>query len=144
MTAMTTSQTLSILIKGVYADVTDYREMKGLLEDQFNAALHHRVHDMKGAAERITAMVEVLDARRREREELARRMLGERQPATMAAVFRLLPAAPRQAMQSWWQLLETLVNECKALNMRNCRLIMDQHEIMQRVLGSEENVYAPA
>jgi len=36
------------------------------------------------------------------------------------------------------------VKECKALNMRNCRLLMDQHDIMQRVLQTEADTYAPA
>jgi flagella synthesis protein FlgN len=62
----------------------------------------------------------------------------------MSAVAQRLQGASRSAFDNCWSALEAAVQECKALNTRNCRLLMDQHDIMQRVLQTESDTYAPA
>ena len=62
----------------------------------------------------------------------------------MAALLPHYPERARRGVEAAWASLESLVRECKALNARNGRLIVDQHDIMQRVLHGEADIYAPA
>ncbi|AKJ30356.1 flagellar protein FlgN [Caldimonas brevitalea] len=134
---------LARLLLGVRADLADYARLRELLQEQFDVALRHDSQQMAETAERISALTAALEARRGERVALAAELLGKDAPVSMQRLVPLVPAPARAALQDWWQTLEALVRECKALNARNCRLMMDQHEIMQRVLHSEVHTYAP-
>jgi flagella synthesis protein FlgN len=135
-------EALALLMRGVGQDLRDYRRLKAMLEEQFMAALRHQTALLKELAERVTTTVEVLELRRRERVALVGHIVGAGAP--MSAAFALLSGSERSAVESGWKMLDALVNECKQLNSRNGRLIMDQHGIMQRVLHGEEQTYAPA
>lgn len=141
---MTRIDPLTRLLQDLRADLIDYGRLKELLEIQFDAALKHQSSRLGEVAADITALVDTLDGRRQERVALAGVLLGSGREVCMAEVFKLLPAPRRPVAQSGWEALEKLVRECKALNERNCRLLMDQHEIMQRVLNREMDTYAPA
>ncbi len=141
---MTNRQALERLFAGMRTDLADYARLRDLLEEQFTAALHHRSAELTGLAERILALTAVLEERRRERVELVRRLLGqESRQASLQKVAARVPRAARNAFDACRSQLESLVRECKALNLRNCRLVMSQYEIMQRVLGEESHTYAP-
>jgi flagella synthesis protein FlgN len=86
-------------------------------------------------------MVHEMEARSRQRVALATALIGR--DATMSKVISLQKGAQREALESSWKLLENMVREAKQLNERNCKLMMDQHGIMQRVLHGEEHIYAP-
>lgn len=131
------------LAKGVHADLDGYRCLRTLLDEQFEAALHHRTGSLADIAERITDVVDTIELRRAERLELARSLLGEAGPFDIGSVCGMLSETSRQAFRSSWEALENLVRECKAQNVRNGRLLMDQYEIMQRVLNGEADTYAP-
>lgn len=145
---MTRREALETVVRGIVADLADYRQMKLLLEAQFEAALAHRSDAITEVGEHIVALAASMEARRVERVRLAGRLAGRvadvGEPASMAGVFALLGEAARARAQAAWRALEVLVVECKTLNARNCRLLMDQHEIMQRVLHKESDIYAPA
>lgn len=129
---------------GMRADVHDYRRLHDLLEAQFMAALQHRTDEIRTIGEDIVALTSALDERRRERVELVRLVAAPGTPVSIAAVAQRLQGAAREAFDACWKSLEAAVNECKELNLRNCRLLMDQHDIMQRVLETEADTYAPA
>lgn len=142
---MTVREALGRLIKGVHADLGDYRALRELLDVQFEAALKHRSAVITDIADRISALTAQLDKRRIERVALAKILAGKQGNVTISAVSARLPANARPAFDEWWQTLEKLVQECKRLNQRNCDLVMNQHEILQRVLQVDGGgTYAPA
>lgn len=133
---------LANLTRGVAEDVRDYQALRTLLQRQFDAALAHQAVCLGELAERITAMADILERRRLQRVDLVNALSGK--GGSVAAAFALLPVAPRDMLQAGWSTLEELVRECKELNERNCRLMMDQYGILQRVLCGEEETYVPA
>lgn len=145
---MTAREALGRLIKGVRADLGDYRKLRELLDAQFEAALRHHTAVIGDVAERITELTALLEKRRVERVALAKALVGKQvngANVTISAVAARLPASTRASFHEWWQTLEKRVQECKRLNQRNCNLMMTQHEILQRVLqGDGGNTYAPA
>lgn len=144
---MTAREALGRLIKGVRADLGDYRKLRELLDTQFEAALKHRTAVISDVSERITELTTRLEQRRVERVALAKALVGKQTngaKVTISAVEARLPASTRTAFNEGWQHLETLVQECKRLNQRNCNLMMTQHEILQRVLRvGGGDTYAP-
>lgn len=148
---MTRREALQKLFQGMHADVQGYRRLRELLDEQFEAALQHRTEQVREVVERISALAQELEARRRERVDLVGRLAPRAAPPSIGAVAGMLQGAARATFESCWSSLEKLVHECKRLNQRNCRLLMDQYEIMRRVLddlahgaGSEAGTYAPA
>ncbi|HEY0942961.1 MAG TPA: flagellar export chaperone FlgN [Steroidobacter sp.] len=142
---MTAREALSRLIKGVHADLGDYRTLRELLDAQFEAALKHRTAVISDVAERITQLTAQLEQRRVERLALAKVLLGKKANLTISAVAARLPANVRTAFDQWWQTLEKQVQECKRLNQRNCDLLMNQQEILRRVMqAGGGDTYAPA
>ena len=131
------------IFQGMRADVHDYEALRELLQSQFHAALQHRTEEIRVIGERITSLTTVLEDRRRERVELATMLAGKRTGVSIAAVAERLQGASRTAFDACWAALEQSVKDCKALNMRNCRLLMDQHDIMQRVLNRQTDTYVP-
>lgn len=141
---MTRRDAFGRIFAGMRADLQAYRELRELLEQQFHAALEHRSADIQDIGERITALAGVIEQRRRERVELVTMLTPRNARACIASIAERLQGPSRAAFDACWRALESAVRECKALNLRNCRLIMDQHEIMQRVLKAESDTYAPA
>lgn len=141
---MTPRDAFGRIFAGMRADLHAYRELRQLLEQQFIAALEHRSADIQDVGERITALAATIDERRRERVELVKFLAPKHARPSIAAVADRLQGSSRSAFDTCWRALELAVRECKALNMRNCRLLMDQHAIMQRVLNTESDTYAPA
>lgn len=132
------------IFAGMRADLHDYRRLRELLESQFIAALNHRTDDIRVLGEDITALASTLDLRRRERFALATLLVPAGAPVSISTLAQRLQGASRSAFDTCWASLETAVRDCKALNARNCALLMGQYDIMQRVLQAEENTYAPA
>lgn len=148
MQRVTLAETLFRLAAGVRADVADYGLLRERLEAQFDAALHHDTGRLARLADEIVALCGTLDARRGERTRLigvfASALKGTPAADAVPALLAHLPEGQRSAAAADWADLCLLVRECKALNVRNCRLLMDQHDIMQRVLNDGDGIYAPA
>lgn len=144
---MSRQQILLRLAQGMQADIADYRSLRALLQTQFDAALRHRTVELAQVAQDISTLCETLHARRVERVELvdacADVTASVAREDRVMAVLAQLPVTYHALAQSVWQTLQELVLECKTLNLRNCTLLMDQHEIMQRVLDHENDIYAP-
>ncbi|MBL8265481.1 flagellar export chaperone FlgN [Steroidobacter sp.] len=142
---MTAREALGRLVKGVHADLGDYRALRELLDAQFEAALQHRSAVIGDVANRISELTTQLETRRKERVALAKVLIGKQASVTISAVAARLPNSARPAFNEWWNSLEKLVQECKRLNQRNCNLLMSQHEILQRVLQvGSGGTYAPS
>ncbi|MBM3114707.1 flagellar protein FlgN [Jeongeupia naejangsanensis] len=139
---MTRQDAFKRLMLGVSADHRDYQQLETLLQSQFAAALRHDGAALTAIGEQVLTLVEAMDARRQERVTVAGLLLG-RKPVSMGAVIASLSGKPRATLEAWWQRLEALVNECKALNARNGQLMASQFEIMQRVLHGESDTYVP-
>lgn len=140
---MTRQQALQRVADGITADLGDYGRLRTLLADQFDAVVRHDSGRVAGIGEAIAALASEIDRRRAERVDLSSRLSGAKGADAMQRVFELLPAAARSRIEGSWKLLEVLVRECKAMNLRNCDLLMNQYEIMQRVLNNEADTYAP-
>lgn len=138
---MTRQQNLARLIRDVQADIGDYGVLRGLLDRQFHAALAHHGAELAALAEQITATVEILDKRRAHRIELLRVLTGEPRPRSLDRLLAQLPPAPRELLASCWHELEQLVRDCKAQNVCNCELIVEQNALMRRVLHGEGDTY---
>lgn len=141
---MTFEGAVDRLVRGMQADLQDYGSLHELLELQFRAALGHESHAIAEIAQRIMKMATALEMRRRERQKLATLLVAGKAPVSIKAVSARLPGEWRPNFDAAWSRLEQLVRECKHLNSRNCRLMMGQYEVMQRVLQADVNTYAPA
>jgi len=129
------------VLQGMTDDSVDYAALKTLLEEQFQATLHHQSARLTALAEQVVAAVEPLDARRRQRVSLVTALLGPQ--GDMPQLFALLQEDARATAERDWVALEQMVLECKRLNTRNSDLLTEQYSIMQRVLHGEEDTYAP-
>lgn len=136
------AEVLARLLRDLHADRSAYARLRELLEAQFQAALRHRSEQLAALAADIVTLVEALDQRRAVRSELLLALLGRNSKPSVEALLQRLSGGSAQTLTAAWQGLEQQVIECKALNLRNCQLITDQHALMQRVLGVEEATYA--
>lgn len=130
------------VMRGVGEDLRDYGTLEELLEQQFETALRHDAAGIEQIGQRIVELVERMERRRAERVELVGLLAGA--DGRMAAVVALAGSLRGSQLAAGWRRLRTLAGHCKALNVRNCRLMTDQQTIMQRVLHGEERTYAPA
>lgn len=133
---------MKALLQGVADDMVDYRELLGLLEQQFDAAIRHQQERLGQVAEAIGALVAALEGRRARRVDLATRLTG---PApSMPQVFALLRHDARARLEADWHALEQMVLAAKAASKRNGDLLAEQFTIMQRVLHGDDQTYEPA
>lgn len=139
---MSRAQAIDRLMRGVGEDVREYRELVVLLDEQFDAALHHDAARTAELGQRITAAVDRLDTRRLKRIEIVRGLLGD--DARMDGVIAMLPPPRKALLAEGWRALEGLVRICKERNTRNRQLMTDQQAVMQHVLHGETQTYAPA
>jgi flagella synthesis protein FlgN len=130
------------MLDGIVADLADYQQLLGLIEQQFEAAIRHQSARLGEIAAAIGALVPVLEARRAERVDLATRLTGPN-PA-MVQVFALLRAEPRAKLETDWKQLEAMVRSARELGKRNAELLAEQFTIMQRVLHGDDQTYEPA
>ena len=142
---VTRSQALQCLARGMQANVADYGRLRDLLQTQFALALRHDTGGLSEIATGITRLCATLEARRAERVRLvdifAGPLVNTPRRDVIAELIAQLPGAYRAMAERLWSSLGRLAAECKALNSRNCQLLMDQHDIMQRVLHSESDIY---
>lgn len=140
---MTRNELIMQLSHGLNHDLHDYRQLKEQLEVQFDAARLHDAARLAAISETVEQLAGEIEARRRERVDLVTRLFEGDAEATMERVFSLLPQAASQMLRSWWSELHSLVGDCKAQNTRTCHLLTEQQEIMRRILGDDEDTYAP-
>ena len=140
---MSAAQLLGRMLREMQADRAGYALLGDLLEAQFQAALRQSVQRLQELAEEITVLAGELQARSVARGRMLTQLLGpaEARP-TLERLQQRLPAQAGQTVAQAWQDLEQQIQQCKAKNLRNCRLITEQHALMQRVLGTEEPLYA--
>jgi len=117
------------LLAGMHEDQAGYGRLRALLEEQFQAALRQRAELLLELAPRIEALVDSL-------------LLGARGTISLSGLLARLPQPTAQLLGRAWERLEAQVRDCKALNARNCELIVEQHALMQRLLGAERDTYA--
>lgn len=135
------------IAQGMQQDLLAYTQLQALMGEQFHAALRHDAAAMQDVAQRITAQAQALEQSRQERVEHARALLPGGAPVSMTALFAQLQGPLQQQLLGLWRQLEALVQHCKALNARNCQLIMEQAQTMRQVLGAtneNEAIYAPS
>ncbi|MFT3857263.1 MAG: flagellar export chaperone FlgN [Aquabacterium sp.] len=139
---MSRRDALARLLTDLQADLDAAHGLQTLLEQQFQAALRHEGSTLSELGPRIVAQVEAMEARRAMRVRLVARLLGSAQAPSMGALAETLPRPIQTALRREWQALESSVRHCKALNQRNCELIVAQHALMNRVLNGEDHTYA--
>lgn len=133
---------LARLLRDAQADLADYGQLADLLEQQFDSAMQHDGARLTALAPQITALVDTLDERRRARVALAAQLLGPQAPVELAALLERVPAGHRASVQAMWDRLGAAVQQCKARNARNARLMTEQNALLQRVLhGPQEGLY---
>lgn len=145
-TTLSVRQRLALLAQGMQLDAADYAALQQLLTEQFHAALRHDAPAMEDVALRIAAQAQTLEQRSAVRVQHAQALLPAGQPVSMRSVFAQLPQGLRSQLMAMWTNLQAQVTACKALNMRNCQLIMQQAETMRAVIAGgipAEDVYGP-
>jgi len=130
-----------MLLDGVKADLQSYQQMLDLIAQQFEAAIRHQSERLGDIAKEIGALVDVLEARRAQRVELATRLVGP-QPS-MEQVFTLLKPEARARLEADWAQLEGMVQTAREMGRRNADLLAEQYTIMQRVLHGDDQTYEP-
>lgn len=142
---MTDRELLQRLFGGMKADVQDYGKLRDLLDAQFNAALLLEGQQLGELAGRIGDLTALLEKRRRERVAIARRFAGTKTgQVSVSVIASRLKGEARDRFNLCCAALESVLRECKELSARNGRLLLEQRDIMQRVLGREPDTYAPA
>ncbi|MTW12004.1 flagellar protein FlgN [Pseudoduganella eburnea] len=132
---------MKMLLDGIKADLQTYQQMLDLIAQQFEAAVRHQSERLGEIAKEIGALVDVLEARRAQRVELATRLTG---PApSMEQVFALLKPEPRARLEADWAQLEAMVQTAREMGRRNADLLAEQYTIMQRVLHGDDQTYEP-
>jgi flagella synthesis protein FlgN len=132
---------MKMLLDGIKADLQSYQQMLDLIARQFEAAIRHQSERLGEIAKEIGALVDVLEARRAQRVELATRLVGP-QPS-MEQVFTLLKPEARARLEADWAQLEGMVQTAREMGRRNADLLAEQYTIMQRVLHGDDQTYEP-
>jgi len=132
---------MKMLLDGIKADLQSYQQMLDLIAQQFEAAVSHQSERLGEIAQEIGAMVDVLEARRVQRVELATRLTGP--TPSMEQVFALLKPEPRARLEADWAQLEGMVQTAREMGRRNAELLAEQYTIMQRVLHGDDQTYEP-
>lgn len=140
--AIARADAMKQLLQGIADDAQDYAKLLELLEQQFRAAIGHKLGMLAELAEQLGLVATALETRRARRVELATVLAGP-QP-DMDAVFALLRPDARARVLADWAALEQQVISAKALSRRNGDLMAEQYTIMQRVLHGEDQTYEPA
>ncbi len=130
-----------MLLEGIRADLQSYQQMLDLIAQQFEAAIRHQSDRLGEIAQEIANLVDVLEARRAQRVELAIRLVGP-QPS-MEQVFTLLKPEARARLEADWAQLEGMVQTAREMGRRNADLLAEQYTIMQRVLHGDDQTYEP-
>ena len=130
------------LCEGLRADEEGHTRLEELLEQQFQAALRHETARMTALSDEVLAQVETLERQRDAQRRLLGLLLGRQERPTLRALIRRLPPASAEPLARQWQALQSGINRCKTLNLRNCRLLSEQRALMQQQLGQEEHLYA--
>ncbi len=133
------------LLDGLRQERDGFARMRDLLENHFQAAVRHDSERVRVAAERITVLTERLDTLCSERQQRVLRLTGGATRDAHEALALRLTAKAADLLREQMRELQTLVGECKRLNVRNCELVVGQQEIMARVLSNDgQGTYAPA
>ncbi|WP_371865122.1 flagellar protein FlgN [Massilia eburnea] len=141
MKELSRQDAMKMLLDGIKADLQTYQQMLDLIAQQFEAAVRHQSERLGEIAKEIGALVDVLEARRAQRVELATRLTG---PApSMEQVFALLKPEPRARLEADWAQLEAMVQTAREMGRRNADLLAEQYTIMQRVLHGDDQTYEP-
>lgn len=140
--AVARPEAMKQLLQGIADDTRDYAQLMVLLEQQFRAAISHKLGALAEIAEQLGTLATALEARRARRVELATVLAGP-QPS-MDAVFALLRPDAKARVLADWAALEQQVIDAKAISRRNGDLMAEQYTIMQRVLHGEDHTYEPA
>jgi len=130
-----------MLLDGIKADLQSYQQMLDLIARQFEAAIRHQSERLGEIAQEIGALVDVLEARRAQRVDLATRLVGP-QPS-MEQIFTLLKPEARARLEADWAELEGMVQTAREMGRRNADLLAEQYTIMQRVLHGDDQTYEP-
>ncbi|WP_137175202.1 flagellar export chaperone FlgN [Massilia sp. HP4] len=141
MATLTRQQANALLLEGVQRDLAESATIHTLLEKQFEAAVRHRSAELTALADGLAPLLEAMEARRQQRLQLVRALLGP--DATMAHYGASLDTAARAAFDAAWTELEAIVRACKEATTRNSQLLAEQYSVMQRVLHGEDELYAP-
>ncbi|WP_306396175.1 flagellar export chaperone FlgN [Telluria beijingensis] len=141
MATLTRAQANGLLLEGVNLDLAEAATIHTLLEKQFEAAVRHRSAELTALADGLAPLLENMEARRQQRLQLVRALLGPQ--ATMDQYMASLVPAARVVFEAGWRELEGIVRACKEATARNGQLLADQYSTMQRVLHGEDGTYAP-
>ncbi|AWL04376.1 flagellar export chaperone FlgN [Massilia oculi] len=141
MATLTRQQANTLLLEGVRKDLAEAAAIHTLLEQQFEAAVRHRSAELTALADDLAPLLEAMEARRQQRVQLVRALLGP--DASMAQYSASLADGARASFDAAWAELEAIVVACKEATTRNGRLLAEQYSVMQRVLHGEDEIYAP-
>lgn len=139
-------QRLAQIAQGMQQDLAAYANLQELLGQQFHAALRHDAAEMERLARQIEQQAQRLEASRQARVGHVQALLPVGAPLSITSLFARLNGGLQAQLLALWAQLEAGVQACKAQNLRNCGLIMQQAETMRHVLTGgmpAQEIYAP-
>lgn len=138
---MSSQALLRELMLDIQADRQDYTTLQDLLEQQFAAFLRQDAGTLGQLADAINTLLDVLQGRKQKRQQLARSLQPAMNGRSLNELFRHLPEPLASRFAAPWQALCQQAAVCKQLNERNGMLLQNQHELYQRILFGESDVY---
>ncbi|MGL6072165.1 flagellar export chaperone FlgN [Craterilacuibacter sp.] len=141
---MTAALVLRQLMSGIQTDLAAYERLEAQLEAQFAAIARCDAGALDSLAAELLQLTGVLEASRRERERLLHTLLGPSRTPSMQQLFGRLPAELGGRCQLYWDKLCVKVGHCRQMNVRNGKLMSEQHVLLSRLMFGDEDVYVPA
>jgi len=138
-----TAPSKRMLLDDLREDLSTYRELEKMLDDQFQAAVRLDVDALRAIASAIDSMVSALEARR-----AARIACVGTAPGGSVRLAELIFPGPEHASQRAALIrhcgeIESRIRDCKVRAARNGNLLAMQSESMQCLLKGEPDTYAP-
>ena len=141
---MNAALALRQLMSGIQADLAAYERLEAQLEIQFAAIARCDAAALESLAAVLLPLTDALELSRRERESLLHTLLGPSRTPSMQQLFGRLPAELGSRCQLHWDSLCVKVRHCRQMNVRNGKLMSEQHVLLSRLMFGDEDIYVPA
>lgn len=138
-------QLLRLAERDIEQDCTDYQALQRLMFALYEQLLARDTVQIEQLNQQILVLVEFTRERAERRSKILGALrLGYAQGA-MASLFELYPETRRTQLTQRWIELSHLIQNAKALNERNGKLLAMHNDILSQLLGSRqgEQVYSP-
>ncbi len=139
-------QLVQLVGRDLELDCADYQGLQQLMQALYEQLLVRNSAQIESINQQISAVVSFIRARAERRSKIL--IAFGLSPSTPGAMEKLLihcPIPKRSTYLQCWVELEKLIQQTKAINERNGKLLAMHNDILNQLLGSgqAEQVYSP-